>query len=335
MHSNNRIETDILAVFLAHRRCVEGEPCALQLCDACLAPHRAKVRAAVEHGEPVHFVLPAFPAKSPNPRKVLGQLPDMAERLALRFLRDCCRQVRAIYAPGARITLCSDGRVFGDLVGVSDDNVTAYAQSLLSLIADLGAEDLDTFSLEEAFGLPDFDALRARLVERYARPLDALRQRVLEEPAMHGLFNGIARFLYEDLLALDGGERSHTALRRQAHDLAYPVIQRSAAWSALVVERFPGAVRLSIHPQPCPSDKLGIHLLATGDTWLTPWHGVAVDVGDRFVLLKRYQAEDLQARLIWREGRPSHFATFRPLRPEEYRPCHLSAANHRPLPVLA
>ena len=30
------------------------------------------------------------------------------------------------YPPGARITICSDGRVFSDLVGVCDKDVTNY-----------------------------------------------------------------------------------------------------------------------------------------------------------------------------------------------------------------
>lgn len=35
-------------------------------------------------------------------------------------------QIREIYAPGAKVTICSDGRVFSDLVAVTDENVTLY-----------------------------------------------------------------------------------------------------------------------------------------------------------------------------------------------------------------
>ncbi len=43
------------------------------------------------------------------------------------------------------------------------------------------------------------------------------------------------------------------------------------------------------------------------ENWMTPWHGVAVDVGGSFVLLKRAQAEELGAQLVYRENQPSHY----------------------------
>lgn len=46
--------------------------------------------ALVEAGEPIEFILPAFPAKSLNPGKVLDSHPDMAERLLLSFLNHLC-----------------------------------------------------------------------------------------------------------------------------------------------------------------------------------------------------------------------------------------------------
>src|SRR4029453_628170 len=99
-------------------------------CAQCLALHLPKVRRFVRAGEPVHLLLPAFPAKSPNPKKVLGRLPDKAEELALGFLQDVCNEISDIYPPGARITICSDGRVFSDLVGVSDQDVTDYGREI-------------------------------------------------------------------------------------------------------------------------------------------------------------------------------------------------------------
>jgi pyoverdine/dityrosine biosynthesis protein Dit1 len=84
------------------------------------------------------------------------------------------------------------------------------------------------------------------------------------------------------------------------------VIQRSKAWGELVETKFPNAVRLSIHPQSCGDKKMGIRLIEP-DNWLTPWHGVAVEVDGRFMLLKRAQAEELGADLVHWDGRPSHF----------------------------
>ena len=65
-------------------------------------------------------------------------------------------------------------------------------------------------------------------------------------------------------------------------------------------------MRLSIHPQPDISDKIGMHLLDTDDAWLTPWHAVAVLRGDHFVLMHRADAEALGATIVEEDGRPSY-----------------------------
>jgi pyoverdine/dityrosine biosynthesis protein Dit1 len=113
-------------------------------------------------------------------------------------------------------------------------------------------------------------------------------------------------FLLEDAATLQP-DVSRNSLRQQCKDRAYELVRRSNAWSRLVAETFPDAVRLSIHPQPCHSEKIGFHLIRTTDNWLTPWHGAAVEVADGVVLVKRWEAEKLRASLVRRHGRPSHF----------------------------
>ena len=126
-------------------------------------------------GQPIHLILPAFPAKSPNQEsKVLGVLPDMAEEVALRSLQGVCDDIRAVYTPGARVTICSDGRVFSDLVLVGDDAITTYGEAIEGMIAQLGLRDIDTFNLEDLFEFTDFDGMRDHLVVHYGEPLDTL-----------------------------------------------------------------------------------------------------------------------------------------------------------------
>ncbi|WP_319949615.1 L-tyrosine/L-tryptophan isonitrile synthase family protein [Streptomyces halobius] len=84
----------------------------------------------VAAGEPIVFVLPGFPCKSPNPAKVLGALPDEGERQALRFLDALCARITAIHPPGARLVICSDGHVFSDLINVPDRDIDAYGDAL-------------------------------------------------------------------------------------------------------------------------------------------------------------------------------------------------------------
>jgi pyoverdine/dityrosine biosynthesis protein Dit1 len=289
--------------------------CATSPCQKCVGPHLSKVISAIELGLPITLVLPAFPGKSPNRTKVLGILPDMAERRALEFLQQLCDQIKRYYSPGARIILCADGRVFSDIVGMRDEDVTAYQLELSKMIAELGLVSISTFNLDELYNELSFDQMRTQLMKNHGEHLEIFQSAVsrggkdkdcsVDDKEAHRLYCGITRFLLEDA-TFPEQKKSRTALQKECRSRAYEVVQRSKAWGELVGMQFPDAVRLSIHPQTCGAKKLGIRLIEP-DNWLTPWHGVAVDVGGRFMLFKRSQAEELGARLVHRDGRPCHY----------------------------
>jgi hypothetical protein len=75
---------------------------------------RRRVANFVLRNERIHMALPAFPCKSPSPRKVGNDGPDMAELIALRTLHKFTEAVKAIYEPGVTIWIVSDGHVFSD-----------------------------------------------------------------------------------------------------------------------------------------------------------------------------------------------------------------------------
>lgn len=301
-------EDQILRLLFSSRRIASSAAgaCARRPCNECFAMHRPNVARFMEQGIPLHFVIPAFPAKSPNRKKVLGTLPDLGERLSLEFLQSFCDYVCHYYEPGAKITICSDGHVFSDLVGVDDQDVTAYRTELELLLRAIGSDSINTYGLEDAFQSSDYADQREQLTSRYALPIEEIRERALKDPAARSIFDGIHRFLFEDRIALSEG-RSRNMVRGETKIRAYQVIQRSDAWSALVENFFPEALRLSIHPQAPHSRKIGIHMMRTRDNWLTPWHGVALDEGDGVRLVKREEAEQLGATVVMRGGRPSHF----------------------------
>ncbi len=290
----------VVTRLMRHRRVL---PSVGPVDDAAMAPHLVRVRAAIVEGRPLELVLPGFPAKSPSPFKTLGPLPDMAERLALRSLQDLCDELSEAHAPGVTLTLCSDGGVFADLVGVSDEDVIAYGEHIDAWIEDLPS--LRRFDLPDAFGPMAPSDARARLMDGWSEDTEVLRRRAREVPALRTLLDGLQRFLFEDRLGVD--RRSRTQIRKSAGADAIELLRRSRAWGRLVAFQFPDAVRLSIHPQPALSDKLGVHLVPTADAWLTPWHGVALLGEDGFELVKRRDAEECQARLVLADGRPSHF----------------------------
>jgi pyoverdine/dityrosine biosynthesis protein Dit1 len=283
-------------------------------CEACLEPHLSQIISAVRKNRPVTFVLPAFPGKSPNSAKVLGHLPDMAEQRSLEFLEHLCSTVQKHYSPGAKIILCSDGRVFSDAVGLDEEKVSAYQEEISAMIKRLSLTSLSTFNLDDVFPELSFDEMRDHLMEKYGRSMDQLKAMVSqgkhedsdqETREAHRLYLGITRFLFEDAM-VPGQTESRASIQKDCRSRAYEVIRRSNAWGGLIADIFPDAVRLSIHPQVCGAKKLGIKLLE-GENWMTPWHGVAVEIKGEFHLLHRSKAEALCAKLVEIDGRPSHY----------------------------
>ena len=307
---------DIIRDMLRYRRAIDSDDmCDAPNCDKCIEPHLARVVSSIKKNQPVNFILPAFPAKSPNPAKVLSPLPDMAERCSLNFLNSLCDQIKLRYKHGARLILCSDGRVFSDMLGMSEKDVTSYHAALEDIIKELELTNISTFSLDHLTSEENFDNVRRDLMTKYGRTEEELRERIVRggredgtpgEQESHRMYLGITRFLVEDSMH-PGQTLSRTALQKECRTRAYQVILRSNAWSELLAARFPNAVRLSIHPQACGSSKLGIQLIGS-ERWMTPWHGVAVDNGDGFILMKRAEAEKLPVELVYdANGSASHF----------------------------
>jgi pyoverdine/dityrosine biosynthesis protein Dit1 len=290
-------EQVLLRLFRYRRMLPEAGACATSPCASCFALHLPKLRRVIQAEERLHLLLPAFPAKSPSPRKVLGKLPDMAEEQALLFLQRICAEITQIYPPGVRLTICSDGHVFSDLVGVTDDDVTHYGVAVRDMIDSQKTHFLETFSMSDLYEGADYAAMRHHLCLHYAEPMEEIEARIHDHPQHQTHFNGIHRFLYEDTLGVET-EKSKTQLRKEAKERAYQVIRRSDAWGRLLAECFPTALRLSIHPHGPHSDKIGILLGDADDAWLTPWHSVAVRLPGGFQLMPRQKAEELGAQPV-------------------------------------
>ncbi|WP_428264283.1 L-tyrosine/L-tryptophan isonitrile synthase family protein [Haliangium sp.] len=301
--------TAILHELLSNRRLLPGEAEAPAEFEAEAAPHFDKVLAAIRKHEPLELVLPAFPAKSPNRQKTLGPLPDFAEKHALEQLYDLCRRIKAIHAPGAKLVICSDGRVFADLVRIPDGDVSAYGEHLREYARSTHGDVFDFFDLDDVFtGISDFDTLREELLICYGEALRSLRKRCQEDRHARAMYQGITRFIFEDYLGLEPfAGQSRTSVQKLARVIAYRVIQRSNAWSRLLADHFADAVRLSIHPQFRVSEKIGVYLGDADSAWTTPWHSVAVKEGGKVWLRKRAEVENGGAVLVFEDGRPSHY----------------------------
>ncbi len=250
---NVQLATKVLNTLLQYRRAAHSHSTCDHTCSSCQSPHLLKVISAIKNAKPIVLVLPAFPGKSPNHSKVLGPLPDMAERLALQFLQELCDRIKEVYAPGAQIILCSDGRVFSDIVGMRESDVTDYQHELDRMINELNLKDISTFNLDHLSKGKDFPQMRQELMENYGIPIEYLRERILrgsklvchpEDKEAHRMYCGITRFLVEDS-TFPGQTKTRSAIQKECRAKSYEVILRSNAWSELIAKRFPDAVRLS------------------------------------------------------------------------------------------
>ena len=305
---NDSLNREILKIIFNFRKTNSSDKeCRDNSCETCMQIHEFKVNYFTHQNKPLHFILPAFPAKSPNPQKVLGVLPDLGEQIALSTLDDICKEIKSIYKPGATITICSDGRIFSELVGVTHEDVTHYVNGIKSLINQLNLHYISIVNLEDLMDGDSFDAMKNTVIETYAEPLDDLKAKIKTVPESKNLFNGIHRFISDDRLAMNSG-KSATKIKEESKDIAYKVIQYSNAWTRFLTYYYPDAIRLSIHPYPSHSDKIGIQLTRASDNWLTPWHGVIVLQADGYVLMKKNEAEKQGARLIEKFGVPYYYS---------------------------
>src|SRR6185437_10554331 len=81
-----------------------------------------KVKAQLEKGQAIRLILPAFPWKSVNRvEKVTGILPDLGEELALYRLNQMCEDIKTVYPLGGQVFIATDGLVFNDVVGITDE----------------------------------------------------------------------------------------------------------------------------------------------------------------------------------------------------------------------
>lgn len=299
----------ILAELFLKRRLLPGEEFAEVSAVEEAEPHLQKIIKAVETNSPIQLILPAFPAKSPNRNKTLGPLPDLAEKHALENLSKLCDRIKHVYEPGAELIICSDGRVFADLVKIPDVDVTAYGDELRRHSREKYNNLIKFFNLDDVYqGIADYDTLREELLIQYGEPLTSLSRRCKNEKEAKAMYLGITRFIFEDYCGIEPfcGE-SRTSVQKIAKIISLRVIQRSNAWSRLLEDHYSDAIRLSIHPQFRASQKIGVYLADAEDAWMTPWHSVAIKQDNKVILRKRSEAQDSNSVLVFSEGRPSHF----------------------------
>lgn len=253
-----------------------------------------QIAVKIEEGQELVFLLPAFPAKSPSPLKTSGVLPDLGEVLALQNIQNLCERISALYEPGAKVIICSDGRVFSDVVHVSDESITKYQKGIHDIIKEFNLNRLETFALDDLYPGKNGDELRDHLLEQFAISIEEVRSLVCTDETYQKLFNGLHKFLVEDELAIRP-ELSKNKVSKETKLRTYELMRRSDAWSELLRHYFKNHLRLSIHPYQLEHEKFGIKLVSSSNKWATPWHNVTVKIKNKFELMHKQDALKLKA----------------------------------------
>jgi len=299
----------ICQIILNHRGDAGQYGCKQQLCAVCAAVIRDKIKEFIANNQIITFILPAFPAKSANRNKTLSKLPDYGEELALKNLNSIMSKINAIYEPGAKIIICSDGTVFSDLVGVKDEDVTLYHNEILNITKKYNLTNIELFNLEDVWQGVSCDTMRENLLKYFATPIVKIRNDIKNNLEEKNMFNGVHRFILEDMYIKSESVISKNQAREQAKKISYYVMQRSHAWSDLIKSLFPQSVRFSIHPYRCGSNKFAISLIPNSNRWATPWHNVIVeDSFGNVALMKQAEAQMLEGHIVvYNNNKPSHY----------------------------
>lgn len=279
------------------------------------------VRSYVARRESIHLVLPAFPFKSPNRvDKVLGDLPDMGEEMALESLNRICTDINNIYPESyTTVTIVSDGLVYNDILGISDEDVWNYGSALRKI----SEEKYPCINFARLSSLVDTDLPEPHTKEEYITNAKKYREKIvslgpnqdplggtdLEQQNILMTYRGYIKFLDTDL-KYDESRRStsKSQVKKKNQVVAKKMIQRGTAYSLAIKKAFPSSIRLSIH-QSQSQYKLPISLLLGENSFTTPWHCTCALKSDgtwQFAHRHVFQ-EDPRYQLIYRNERPSFY----------------------------
>jgi len=303
MNETNRIVCEIGTIFESIRK----KPPNDQFHNGGRVNFESKLEYFIKNYQTIEFVLPAFPAKSPNRnKKVLGILPDAGEEVSLRHLHNFNEKVQRIYKQGSRITIILDAFIYSDLLGIPDEHVVQYKNALMNMygeIADGNNKSIDFIGPENLLGIPDSQGCRDRIMTTYGGSLDEVLARIKEDEGERIAYVGITYFLHDDLDI--NRELSRSQREKRAKKVAKQMMQRKSAFDKLIKEHYGHSIRLSIHPHPGNSEKIGINLIPGFKNSGTPWHNVLViHNDDSYELIRREKAERLKYDLVYKYGRP-------------------------------
>ncbi|KAI8633964.1 Clavaminate synthase-like protein [Xylariaceae sp. FL1651] len=250
---------------------------------------QVQIQEALKRGEPIQLVLPAFPFKSSNrSKKVLGRLPDEAERLSLLHLNGLCLGIKDAAKADVFLTIVSDGIVYNDILGVSDEDVWDYGQSLREMAASNDCQYIRFARIFDLVGSASENLDKTMYLEKATHyrelvhanlPVDFdVADAIANDSNTTKTYTGYKKFLISEREERTG--RSRSEMERENAKIAKAMVRRGKAFAEIVKLKFSDSIRLSIHPSN-DTNKISIKLLPQdNEVVMTPWHGAVVRRAD-------------------------------------------------------
>jgi pyoverdine/dityrosine biosynthesis protein Dit1 len=265
-------------------------------------PIGALIERAVATDGPVRVVLPSFPGRPVNLLRHTRQQPDLGEAAALARLWQLHLAVSRIHAPGMRWVIVMDGVAYAPFYGYPIQPYAQYQQDLKAMAEQMGVgqafEFVDLADLI-AERQAEFDALYPRVVKEVADLWDdpdyTFRDKLVRAMKL-GTNTAPVDAAAVQYVTFPAPE-SDNVIGRLAEALAERASQTAFDYTCLLVtlrrlelftQRFPGAIRGTVHPKPGQYSPF----LVNDRTRIVPWHGVAVMEADASVR-SVYEAEIL------------------------------------------
>ncbi|KAL6899929.1 Pyoverdine/dityrosine biosynthesis domain-containing protein [Trichoderma evansii] len=285
---------------------------------ASIITSKELIKGFIDRNEPIELILPAFPFKSSNKsQKVLGKLPDEAERVSLLHLNGLCESIKEVTEHDCHLTIISDGISYNDLLDVSDSEVWTYGQTLRSMAQEMGCDHIRFSRIYELLG-SDYSHYTTLTEEEYIYMVPEFRRglernlpdgyNVAEEISNNAdvtaTYRGYKKFLETERDTKLGRSRAD----KENAEIAKRMLNRGKAFAEAIKKRFPVSVRLSIHPST-DVNKISIALLPQdNEVPMTPWHGAAVrKVDGTITMMHAYKVLAISHEIIYKNGRPMYF----------------------------
>ena len=224
-----------------------------------------KIKEFIINNKTIDFVLPSFPGKSPNINSSFNGKFGYEERYSINIIEKMLSEIKKVYTLGARIFIIHDGHLFTDLgITRTDDELDDYIIEFRKNIC----KEIISISFKDLMECSCYDDARNKINELYTKLFNVkdLKGELVEKELL------FTKIEFKNQISDDNMSNNHVQVI--AKKIAKESLLRKQALAMRIEEKYPEAIRLSIHYQDKDSKKLGIKLIDKAINFGSPWFNI-------------------------------------------------------------